>query len=70
VAVAQRQAPVAGRVAQQIEQVSIACGSQENAGPLPSFLDPLGGPDAQRQVWGRSQGRKPGASAAQWRCFS
>lgn len=28
--------------------------SQENAGPLPSFLDPLGGPDAQRQVWGRS----------------
>src|SRR5213076_2443629 len=28
--------------------------SQGNAGPLPSFLDPLGGPDAKRQVWGRS----------------
>ena len=28
---------------------------QGNAGPLPSFLDPLGGPDAQRQVWGRSR---------------
>jgi allophanate hydrolase len=30
-------------------------GSQGNAGPLPSFLDPLGGPDAKRQVWGRSE---------------
>jgi mannose-1-phosphate guanylyltransferase/mannose-6-phosphate isomerase len=29
-------------------------GSQGNAGPLPSFLDPLGGPDAKRQVGGRS----------------
>jgi CRP-like cAMP-binding protein len=29
--------------------------SQGNAGPLPSFLDPLGGPDAKRQVWGRSR---------------
>lgn len=28
--------------------------SQGNAGPFPSFLDPLGGPDAKRQVWGRS----------------
>ena len=27
--------------------------SQENDGPLPSFLDPRGGPDAQRQVRGR-----------------
>ncbi len=27
--------------------------SQENAGPPPSFFDPLGGPGAQRQVWGR-----------------
>ena len=27
--------------------------SQENAGPLPSFLDPLGGPAAKRQDWGR-----------------
>jgi hypothetical protein len=32
---------------------SLRC-SQGNAGPLPSFLDPLGGPDAKRQVWGRS----------------
>ena len=30
--------------------------SQGNDGPLPSFLDPLGGPDAKRQVRGRSQG--------------
>src|SRR4051794_23784020 len=29
--------------------------SQGNAGPLPSFLDPLGGPDAKRQVWGCSE---------------
>ncbi|CAG1014808.1 Dual-specificity RNA pseudouridine synthase RluF [Burkholderiaceae bacterium] len=29
--------------------------AQGNAGPLPSFLDPLGGPDAKRQVWGRSE---------------
>jgi pimeloyl-ACP methyl ester carboxylesterase len=28
--------------------------SPGNDGPLPSFLDPLGGPDAKRQVWGRS----------------
>jgi SAM-dependent methyltransferase len=28
--------------------------AQGNAGPLPSFLDPLGGPDAKRQVWGRT----------------
>jgi Ca-activated chloride channel homolog len=28
--------------------------SQGYAGPLPSFLDPLEGPDAKRQVWGRS----------------
>jgi len=27
--------------------------SQENTGPLPSFLDPLGGPVAKRQDWGR-----------------
>ena len=27
--------------------------SQENAGPLPSFLDPLAGPAAKRQDWGR-----------------
>lgn len=29
-------------------------GTQGNAGPFPSFRDPLGGPDAQRQVWGHS----------------
>jgi len=28
-------------------------GSRENAGPLPSFLDPLGGPAAKRRDWGR-----------------
>jgi P-type Cu2+ transporter len=28
---------------------------QGNAGPLPSVLDTLGGPDAKRQVWGLSQ---------------
>ena len=27
--------------------------SQENAGPLPGLLDPLGGPAAKRQDWGR-----------------
>ncbi len=27
--------------------------SQENTGTLPSFLDPLGGPAAKRQDWGR-----------------
>jgi hypothetical protein len=31
-----------------------AAWSQGNEGPFPSFLDPLGGPDAQRQVWGCS----------------
>ena len=31
--------------------------SRGNAGPLPSFLDPLGGPDAKRQVWGLSAER-------------
>ncbi len=31
--------------------------SQENEGPLSSFLDPLGGPDAKRQVWGRAPER-------------
>jgi len=36
---------------QLLEQLAT---SQGNAGPLPSFLDPLGGPDAKRQVWGRS----------------
>ncbi|HEV8689110.1 MAG TPA: PHP domain-containing protein, partial [Ideonella sp.] len=30
--------------------------AQGSAGPLPSSLDPLGGPDAQRQVWGRLEG--------------
>ena len=30
-------------------------GSQGNEGPLPSFLDPLGGPDAKRQAWGRPE---------------
>ncbi len=38
-------------------------GSQGNEGPLPSFLDPLGGPDAKRQVWGRSEQVKPQALA-------
>ena len=28
--------------------------TQGNDGPLPSFLEPLAGPDAKRQVWGRS----------------
>ena len=31
----------------------IEINSQENAGPLPSFLDSLGGPGAKRQDWGR-----------------
>src|SRR5439155_3653526 len=36
--------------------------SQGNEGPLPSLLDPLGGPDAKRQVWGRAVG-DPGSGA-------
>ena len=32
--------------------------AQEDEGPLPRILDPLGGPDAKRQVWGRSQARE------------
>ncbi len=36
-------------------QAAEAVGSQGNAGPLPSSLDPLAGPDAQRQVWGHSE---------------
>ena len=34
---------------------SAAGDPQGNAGPLPGFPDPLGGPDAKRQVWGRSE---------------
>jgi flagellar biogenesis protein FliO len=37
---------------------------QGNAGPLPRFLDPLGGPDAKRQVWGRSRRSERTAAAS------
>ncbi len=42
-----------------------ALGSQGNEGPLPSFLAPSGGPDAKRQVWGRSQAMLALAAALQ-----
>src|SRR5664279_3877225 len=34
--------------------IVISHSSRGNAGPLPSFLDPLGGPGAKRQVRGQS----------------
>jgi uncharacterized membrane protein YccC len=37
------------------DQVFAARFSQANAGPLPSLLDPLGGPGAKRQVRGRQE---------------
>jgi eukaryotic-like serine/threonine-protein kinase len=40
---------------------------QGNEGPFPSFLDPLGGPDAQRQLWGRSVPvPQPGTRLGPW----
>jgi hypothetical protein len=41
--------------------------SQENEGPFPSFLDPLGVADAKRQVWGCSFSVEKGLQAARQR---
>ncbi|MBT9459463.1 MAG: hypothetical protein IV097_22790 [Burkholderiaceae bacterium] len=38
-----------------LELKSLREAAQANDGPLPSLLDPLGGPDAKRQVWGLVQ---------------
>jgi len=39
-------------------QAALGDAARGNAGPPPSFLAPLGGPDAKRQVWGRP-GKEP-----------
>jgi phospholipid N-methyltransferase len=43
---------------------ALASSSQGNAGPLPNFLDPLGGPETQRQAWGRPLGLAQDAGTA------
>ena len=46
-----------GRLQGWLVQADGAVKAQGNDGPLPSFLDPLGGPDAQRQVRGHPSPR-------------